>query len=273
MILFYHTVISMIGSLGRWLDNAVWAILFLLLIPSSFVIVSWNSLPDSQLYRMRLAMENVLLAIAPTHEAKGQLFVSFTQRYVRDATQVLSDSGSTVGLTSLNTHVLAAHDNIQNAPDPQVRVELAKKYITTLKEVNVTLEQQKQVSASMPVSEAAERVSPTMRATVSRPPLATGSIADSAPSQNPSPSSTPKPTIVNIPPTASSSQEDPVRAISQTQDTINDVIQDLEEIAQNTSSSQGENGEGDDNREKNDDRDRGRDTQRPDDKNRNSRYR
>lgn len=198
----------MLSRYGEWLDNAVWGILILLLVPAGFAITSWNSLPGSGLYGIRQVMEKVLVAIAPGSQAKGQLYVSFTTRGARDAVQVLSDNGSTAGLTYLNAHVTAAKENIEKTSDAKVRAKLARQYIATLREANSTLEQQKQImSGTTPRRATTPR---TTAAPTSRPNNAT---------------STPAPNSGNPPP------PDPVDQIEDTQNQIEDTIEDLEEEA------------------------------------------
>lgn len=204
-------------TLEGWLDNAVWIILFFLLVPSAFAVTSWNSLPGTRLYGIRLAMENVLLSVAPSAEAKGQLYVSFTERGVRDATKVLSDSGSTVGLTYLSAHVSAAKENIQTTSNPQVRAQLAQRYITTLKEANATLEQQKQLMTT-------GSPSPGTPTPTSKP--ASGGQPTPTPTRAPTRTPTPTPQASEEP-----TPGGPIEEIEDTQDEIEDTIDELEDLS------------------------------------------
>lgn len=198
-----------------WLDNATWVILFVLLVPSTFAVTSWNSLPGTRLYGIRLAMENALLAVAPSHQAKGQLYASFTERGAKDATRVLSDSGSTVGLTYLSAHVNAAKENIQKTSDPQVRSQLAKQYIATLREANATLEQQKQLMTT--------GYSPPRTPT---PRLLSGGQPTSTPRRAPTRTPTPTPQAGEEP-----TPGDPIEEIEDAQDEIEDTIDELEDLS------------------------------------------
>src|SRR5260221_13742537 len=102
---------------NSWLDNIVWGLLILFLIPSGLVVASWNSLPGSRLYRVKIFMEDALLAAAPTVQAKGDLHAAYTERRFAEAKKLLVDQSSTEGLVYLNEQVLQAKTNIQNAPD------------------------------------------------------------------------------------------------------------------------------------------------------------
>lgn len=210
----------MLSRYGEFLDNAVWGILLLLLVPAGFAVTSWNSLPGSGLYGIRQTMEKVLVAVAPGSQAKGQLYVSFTARGARDAVQVLSDNGSTAGLAYLNAHVTAAKENIEKAPDPKVRAKLARQYIETLREANATLEQQKQrMSGTAPRRVATPTGSSrrTTTAPTSRPGTPTAAVTGAAPPPDPGSENEPPP--------------DPVGEIEETQEQIEETIDDLEEQA------------------------------------------
>ncbi len=132
---------------NNFVDNLIWIILFILLVPSGLVIASWNSLPGSHLYAMKIAAENVLLALAPTQQAKGELEVAYTERRFSEATTLLNNGSSVEGLANFRSQAEAAKEAIQKAPPGAARNQLAQKYILSLENASAQLEQQKQTYA------------------------------------------------------------------------------------------------------------------------------
>jgi hypothetical protein len=65
------------------------AIVALLLVLMSCLVVSADSLPDSPLYPVKLATEQVQIWLAPDAEAKAQLHLQFVQRRFQEAQELL----------------------------------------------------------------------------------------------------------------------------------------------------------------------------------------
>lgn len=134
--------------MNKTVNTIVWVILFLLIIPSSLVVASWNSLPGSHLYQFKLFAEQALVTITPSDQAKGTLQIAYTQRRFDDAKRLLADNTSGSGLSYLDTQINTTRKAIVETPDPVVRKQLAQQYIAALRDVNTQLEAQKQVVQS-----------------------------------------------------------------------------------------------------------------------------
>ncbi len=130
---------------GSILDNLIWGILLLLLVPSGLAIASWNSLPGSMLFRVKLGSEQALLFLLPSHEAKSTLHVKLSERRFSEAKTLLSQRSSAQGLSYLRSEITATKEAIKKAPTPEKRQELARVYIETLRTFNAELEQQQQL--------------------------------------------------------------------------------------------------------------------------------
>lgn len=242
------------------INNIIWVVLFLLLIPSSLAVASWNSLPGSGLFRIKLTMEEALVALAPTEETKGNLGQMFTERRVNEATRLLADRGSGEGLSYLNAQVLASTERIQKTNNAKVQARLAQEYITTLQNANVQLEQQKQLLVS---SQAPGTANTGSVAVARRPVNATGSPVRTPPSSgNPNPQvtyaygqggytpptlptavrmtymPTPTPTpVIAAQPTVGTPEPipvpepDPIEAIEEAQEQIEEAIEELQQAS------------------------------------------
>lgn len=137
--------------MNKTLNTVIWAVLFILILPSSLIVASWNSLPGSRLYQFKLGSEQTLVAFVPNDKAKGTLQIAFTQRRFDDAKRLLADNTSGNGLSYLDTQINTTRRAIVETNDPTVRKQLAQQYISALQDVNTQLEAQKQmVQASNP---------------------------------------------------------------------------------------------------------------------------
>ncbi len=70
------------------------ALVALLLVLTSCLVVSADSLPDSPLYPVKLAAEQVQIWLAPDAEAKAQLHLQFVQRRFQEAQELLQHGKS-----------------------------------------------------------------------------------------------------------------------------------------------------------------------------------
>lgn len=133
------------GKMSKTLNTVIWVILFILIVPSSLIVASWNSLPGSHLFQFKLFAEQSLVTIVPNDAAKGSLQIAFTQRRFDDAKKLLADNTSGSGLSYLDTQITTTKQAIVATSDPVVKRQLAQKYIAALQDVNTQLEAQKQV--------------------------------------------------------------------------------------------------------------------------------
>lgn len=129
-------------------NTILWVILFFLLVPSSLAVASWNSLPGSHLFTVKLVMEQALVAVVPSAQAKGDLQIAYTERRFSEARRMLADQSSVQGLSYLNSQVGVTRDEITNTADPVVRKQLAQRYLASLQSVSTQLEEQKQLAVS-----------------------------------------------------------------------------------------------------------------------------
>src|SRR5258706_15313391 len=98
--------------MNKTVNTILWVILFIFLLPSSLAIASWNSLPGSDLYAVKLAMEQALVFVTPSVQAKGDLQIAYTERRFSDAKRLLADQASVQGLSYLDTQVVTTKNAI-----------------------------------------------------------------------------------------------------------------------------------------------------------------
>ena len=155
----------------NWWDNLIWVVLFLFLVPSTLAVASWNSPTGSRLYRVKLATEKALIAIAPTRAFKSELQVAYTGRRLNEATDLLINNSSGEGLESFRKQVQEAKNALAMAPAGESRDLLTARYLETLQNASAQLQQQRQVISSRT----------SARPTYNRPPA--GGITTAATTQ------------------------------------------------------------------------------------------
>lgn len=187
----------MTRSFREWFDNAVWIILFLLLVPSAFAIASWNSLPGSGLFRIKLTMEQALVFLVPSVEAKGNLQIAFTERRFSEAKRLISDQTSVQGLSYLDNQVDVTKQAILTTRDPALKRQLAQKYVTSLRDVSSQLEQQKQIAVASAPS--GSRVSVTTGTNEAQPVITRAPTLTPTPYVPPPPGALP---VIQVTPTS-----------------------------------------------------------------------
>lgn len=130
---------------AAWIDNLIWISIFVLIVPSGLVVASWNSLPGSRLFRVKLLAEDALVALAVSKGAKSELQVAYADKRLADATQMLVQSESGDGLEYFRKQMEDAKNALSQAPDGSAKEELKAKYLTALQSAQHQLEQQKQI--------------------------------------------------------------------------------------------------------------------------------
>lgn len=235
-----------------FLDKIIWIGLFLLFIPTTLVIASWNSLPGDFIYPVKLSLERSLLVlVSPSYEVSGQLQMKYTERRFADARRLLADKNSVTGLPYLDKQVEEAKIAIENAPNPEARQALVDQYIVILSQVFDGLQQQKMsltqvppstfsvqgqpgsTSPKIPVSNESLQASPTSEvipspaAIAAQPTVITASPVNSI---TPTPAS--QPTLTSIISTTGPVLPPPPNIvvamhITESQQKINDTIDDL----------------------------------------------
>lgn len=231
---------------NNWFDNVIWGLLLLFLIPSSIVVASWNSLPGARLYKAKIFMEDMLLAVTPTTESKATLHVAFTERRFSEAQKLLVNQSSTEGLVYLNDQVKQAKENIERASDPVAKKQMARTYVRTLKNVNTQLEQQKQALASVNPNPPQPTIIIHERVVVQQQQVVVNNYIQQVVTATPVPTSPP---VVTQAPAVeqdqtSSQDSQNVQVISDYQNQLGSDITDLEQIAGDEASSESNSGPG-----------------------------
>lgn len=236
------------------LDKLIWIGLFIFFVPTTLIIVSWNSLPGELMFPIKLGLERSLAVIvSPSYEVSGQLQIKYTERRFADAQKLLAIKNSVSGLPYLDQQVETAKTAIEKAPNPAARQVLANQYIATLTQVSGALEQQKQTimtststnpqiettALGQPASESFPLPTPlptSVGGTTMFPrPRSTDVSVKSVPSAGPTSATaatpTPAPTLTTVVTTtgATPPQQNIVVAmqITRTQQQINKTIDDL----------------------------------------------
>ena len=129
------------------LNYSFFLLVAVLTIPTFLILITWNSLPDDQLYPIKRGLERVALAFAGADfQTKSTLNSKLVARRFDEADTLL-DRSSTVGLREFNLGVVIAKNDLLKAQQEVNKKENAqkqtKKFITQLKEHKKELEVRK----------------------------------------------------------------------------------------------------------------------------------
>jgi hypothetical protein len=135
----------------KFIDIALWSTLAFLLIPSGLILASWNAIPGDPLYVVKTGLEKTLLTVTPSSVWQGSLQVKYTERRFEEAAQLLANNYAntdmsvdlaSAGLTNLNNQVNETTQTIAKIQDPAQKAAIAKQYLKTLRTVSTKLSQQ-----------------------------------------------------------------------------------------------------------------------------------
>ncbi|MCL5675812.1 MAG: hypothetical protein M1120_01655 [Patescibacteria group bacterium] len=129
---------------NRLASNVSWIILLVLAIPSFLVLASWNSLPGDFMYPVKRGMEDLLLAaVSSSQDLTAKLSVQYSERRFVEATSLIAEKHSVVGLSYFEQQVQATQEKIQNTTDPKTQQNLKNQLVSNLQTYNQQLEETK----------------------------------------------------------------------------------------------------------------------------------
>lgn len=225
-----------LNGFRKFLDSATWIIFFASIIFSFMTVVAQNAVPGESLYGFKLGYEKVMLASSRFLNRQVDLQIEFVARRFDETTQVLSSKYGSESLGRLNSEVESTALSITLIEDPEEKKIAARKYIAQLNTINSGLGQQKQnivrnYVAPVPVQNMAPVYNATTQTYVT-PTLIpqpqnnnTGGNTGTQPVNQPT----------SAPGTTTSQPPEIVGDIDNTQQTIEDTIEEMEVIAQQDS--------------------------------------
>ncbi len=207
------------GTLKKFIDSSTWIIFFVSVIFSLMTIAAQNSIPGDSLYGFKLGYEKVMLASSRFLNKQVDLQIEFVARRFSETTQVLSSQYGSESLNRLNEEVDSAAYMITMIEDPAEKKAAAKKYVAQLNIVSTGLGQQKQNFIS-PTNTTNQQTN-TTTSNPTNPPSTTsntGNVTKTTPTKTPTSAPVQNPQIVE--------------EIDDTQQNIEEVIKEMEDIVQ-----------------------------------------
>ncbi|MFC1653908.1 hypothetical protein ACFL1M_03615 [Patescibacteria group bacterium] len=191
-------------------------------IPTAAIVISNGAIPGDPAYPIKTTVEKIATTLlSPSYDAKSDLEIKLVQRRIEENQQLLLSSGSTEGLELLVAQAEAAKEYIlQSGASEEIKQEAVSKLVTTLKQSQQILQEQKTTIA---------RSNPqVVHKTVYETKYETKTVYVNNPtvSQGNSPQSTPTPTSTTQTQTTQEAQ-DTTNEIEDTQGEIEDIIDDL----------------------------------------------
>lgn len=210
--------------LKKIIDSSTWVIFFASVIFSLMTVAAQNSIPGDSLYGFKLGYEKVMLASSKFLNKQVDVQIEFVARRFSETTQVLSSKYGSESLNRLNEEVDSTAYTITLIEDPAERKAAAKKYVAQLNVISTGLGQQKQNFVN-PTSTTNPQTNTNANTTTYNPtdsPSSTsnaGSVTKITPTKTPTPAPVQEPQIVE--------------EIDDTQQNIEEVIKEMEDIVRN----------------------------------------
>jgi len=189
------------------IDVLIWAVLLFLITPSTMVLASWNAVPGDTAYTWKLSLEQICLKVlSPSDKLQSTTQVKIAERRYGEVAQVLSSEYAVESLNNLNTQLSVTTSGIQEISKTITRDEVTERYITSLKEMSVSLDEQKTKVQTGEIVSVAQAIN-----TPTSVPIVNAATPTPAPTQTPA-----------------ENEEEVVQKIEEVQDKIDEDIEGLE---------------------------------------------
>ena len=113
--------------MGKFISNIVAGFAALLSVPSLLFMITWNSLPGTNFYPLKIVLEDIVLDITLKTPLASQLSVKYTQRRYSEATRLLFQKGSTLGYSLLVQETKESKNIIVGKNDSEKAGDLVEK--------------------------------------------------------------------------------------------------------------------------------------------------
>lgn len=201
----FNKIRNILPLIKKVFDYFVWVMFFVLLVLGGIIFVTDRTYPGAKLYPFKLKFEDFVLATSKILNKQVDFSIDLVAKRSNEIAKILTPKNSKETLGRLDTQVVLTASSISQIQDPVERKKAATKYIAKLNQVSSTLTEKKKEFVSTPVS-------PT-----------TVPQANLNQVQNNSNSPTP-------PPATSNETSDVSEQIDNAQETIEDTIDEMDEI-------------------------------------------
>lgn len=201
---------------------------FLLAIPTSLIIASWNALPGNQMYPVKIQLERIAVRLMGETALARQLEVKYTERRFSEADKLLAQEHSTIGFALVTAQAKTAKEKVIQAQDAKTKETLVNSLIV----FNQKLEEKKAEVKSQASTSTIASTTPPYSPTPTPVPTSSAPMPKISPAQATLPTSTPKivtPTPTPIPAPTTQEPEEIIDDIEETQEDIEEIIEELEE--------------------------------------------
>lgn len=132
-----------------WLSRLSLVVAILLILPTTAILATWNTLPNEPLYPVKIYLENIALKlVGNSFSARADLQATFVEQRFNEA-EVLLIQSSNEGLVGLTAQIKVAKAEIVAAKESSDSKKVAiaekksEKLVTQLKEYDKKLEEKK----------------------------------------------------------------------------------------------------------------------------------
>lgn len=200
-----------------------WLVLALSFFLTGIVAIAQTSIPGDPGYPIKIGFEKAVLAGFKLFNLDARYQIDLTELRFIETKKIIKSKNSVLGFSTLLKQILTTENSIYKVKDPQKRVVLAKQYIKKLTDINYQLEL---IKTSVPP----QTQPSSSQLVVRQPPTLIPTIPSQISSQSDYPHTQPSPS----PQTQESSQSIINEQITTTQKIIEETIEHLEDVANNT---------------------------------------
>lgn len=224
--------------LSDFLNKIVWWLVVILAIPSILILVSWNAVPGDSTYKIKIVLEQILLGVTPTANAKSTLQIKYTQKRIDEVQKVITTSHANESLSNLTDQVVASENSVKDIKNVEEKKIQTQNLIDTLENVSQKIEQTKQSTSIENSSTSTPTPIPTKIPTIiSTPTLVTNLSPSPTFIPTSTPTQIPTKTIIITPTQSSNIYSD--QNISEKLDKTNEKIKEtIEKLKKSQESNQ-----------------------------------
>jgi hypothetical protein len=150
-----------------WLNRVSLVFAIILILPTTAILATWNTLPNEPLYPIKRSLENVaLILVGNSFSARADLQAQFVEQRFNEAETLITQSSNEgiLGLTQqiqvAKTEIIAAK-NSKNVKEVEVAQKKSEKLVTQLKGYDKQLENVKTQISTTPSPTVAPSILPS----------------------------------------------------------------------------------------------------------------
>jgi hypothetical protein len=134
----------------KFLGRLITGLAIAFAIPTTLILISWNTIPGDRFYPIKTEMEDITLALTANTRLASAFSLEFTDRRFNEATLLLAKEGSTIGYELLVAEARQTQAIVLNKQDVKNGAQLIEKieeYQAEIEKKQIEIQSQTGISA------------------------------------------------------------------------------------------------------------------------------